>query len=354
MAGRHHRVLIEVAQAQQDAEIIPPGVARALRVAGPPLPERWRYWEEELRHETAAFVAAQAERIEDDRARSLIYLGMTSSNLQDTSDAIVWTQILGRFRKLAALIPASPQNADGQRVGRTHGQQAEVVRVMAVYERFRRDLSQALERLIHEPLLASLGGPVGEYSPQLTPEIAELAAWRLGVELDLHPTQTASRHRVGVVAANLVHVIGACEQLATHHRLSAITEIGEFREGFDAGVQKGSSVMPHKRNPIRSERICGLARVARGHLAAILETANTQWWERDLTNSSVERSAFWSLVNLTAFILDETTLVLREGAVQHPGVAEIRSWSGELTRRVLDGQDREEAYRDLQREAHDD
>ena len=352
--ARYHRVLVAVAQAQEDARVFSNPVAQALEHAGPPTVEAWLTWERRYRHDTAGFVQAQRDRLTGSRTRSLIYLGMTSSNLIDCADALAWQRVQSRLSELVQeicdLSPWDPR----RRMGRTHGRAAEPVPINRVYDRMIRDLQRSFEMLVQTPLMGALAGPVGQFNMVLNPEIARAVADALQIPMDMLPTQTSSRFRMGQAAMGLVQLIGACEQIATHHRLQSISEIDEFREVFVEGTQKGSSVMPHKRNPMVSERICGLARVARGYLAPVLETANTQWWERDLTNSSVEREAFWPLVNLAVYILEQTLDVLGAGQTNAPRaldpeiIPQTLTPSEELIQRVLDGEDHEHVYRDIQ------
>ena len=348
--ARYHRVLVEVARAQQEAGVFDEDVAAAIENVGPPSPETWKAWESHYHHETAGFVQAQRERIWGQRERSLVYLGMTSSNLQDCADAMVWQQVRSRLSELVqGILDLSPWDPR-RRMGRTHGRAAEPVPINRVYDRMIRDLQRSFEMLVQTPLMGALAGPVGQYNAALSPEIARAVADNLRIPMDMLPTQTSSRFRVGQAAMGLVQLIGACEQIATHHRLQSISEIDEFREAFAEGTQKGSSVMPHKRNPMISERICGLARVARGYLSAILETAHTQWWERDLTNSSVEREAFWPLASLAVYILEQTLDVLSAGQTYSPWSLdpETPTPSEELVERVLSGEDPEHVYREIQ------
>lgn len=352
LARTYNRVLVEVARAQQDKGIFDEPVAHLLEQAQAPTLEAWKAWEARYRHETAGFVQAQRELIRYPRSRDLVYLGMTSSNLQDCADALVWDQAHKQIRDTAIDCAEVALFVEGQwqdRDGRTHGRLAQPVPAHRMYQRFRRDLYRDTRRLQSDALWGSLGGPVGTGNQALTEDVVSLVEDRLEVPIDLLATQTSSRHQLAVVATNLVHLIGTCEQLATHHRLESISGVDGFAEGFAEG-QRGSSVMPHKRNPIRSERICGLARVARGHLQAILETANTQWWERDLTNSSVERTAFWDLVSLTLFILTETTRILESGRVTLPEPPELveEPTADELVRRVLQGESHSAVYTEIQ------
>lgn len=356
-ARRHHRVLCSLAAAQQRAEVFTEDVHGSLVQAGPPSVEAWIAWEFRYRHQTAGFVQAQRELIRDPRHRDLVYIGLTSSNLQDCSDALLWQQATQEIALASVDCLQAVRELEGlhrDRSGRTHGRYAAPVALWRVYARFARDLTDDIERLFAEPLLGSLGGPVGDGNDALIPPVLEMVEADLEIEIDRMSTQTSSRHRLGVAAANLTHLVGTCEQLATHHRLESISGIDGFAEGFAEG-QKGSSVMPHKRNPIRSERICGLARVARGHQQAVQETANTQWWERDLTNSSVEREAFWSLAGLTLYILQETRGVLRSCTLtpDFDWAAAGEPTADELIRRVLQGENHEAVYREIQGRTHD-
>ncbi len=357
LATNYNKVLQAVARAQQACHVFDHDVHNLLLAAGPPSISLWTKHEDRLRHQTAGFIEAQREHILSRypyarREADLIYLGLTSSNLLDCADAASWKLARTEIQEMARQAEEAAQEIEGRykdRPGRTHGRFAAPVAVGRVYDRFCRNLQQDRARLDFDSLWGSLGGPVGEGNDALPPQVVELVARELSITIDPYATQTSSRHQFGVVAAALVQMVGTCEQLATHHRLESISGIDGFAEGFAEG-QRGSSVMPHKRNPMRSERVCGLARVARGHLAAILETANTQWWERDLTNSSVERTAFWSLASLTLYLLQETRDILREGTLT-PSL-DWAAWgeptADELTRRVVQGESHEAVYREIQ------
>lgn len=272
-------------------------------------PAAWAAREQLVAHETAAFVDLVRDQLPDHRHQ--VYVGLTSSNLQDTAEAHLW-QVgwwpLLRLR-MAALIQAwSGSNLPtGDRPARTHGRDTElVVPKAAIYQRSAANLRSLIARLENTPLRANLGGPVGQYSKFLPRPQAHVAADKLGLSLDPHGTQIADRHQMATIACALTQVVGVLEQVATVHRLSAISGVDMYLEHHVTPEQKGSSSMPHKRNPVTSEQICGLARVARANLSVILETSYTQWWERDLTNSSVERTAWRDLVVLTDYLLART------------------------------------------------
>lgn len=280
---------------------------------------RYQQLAQEFNHETAGFVAAWRELLPEE-LRPYGYLGMTSSNLIDCARAIAAREFTRRvvdyFEDVfePALIEKIYELDEATRAGRTHGQVAAPVFVQSVYETALDRIHRILRDLTRSLPPGALMGPVGNPDQRALPlPVRESVGHCLRIDLDRFPTQIADRQRWTSWAFQLYQLIAACEQVATHHRLESISGIDRFSEKFEDGVQRGSSSMPHKRNPIRSERICGLSRVARGHLMALLETVTCSWWERDLTNSSVEKTALADLVDLTGFILQETAEVVQAG-----------------------------------------
>ena len=277
---------------------------------------RYEYLANKFKHETAGFVAAWREQLPKD-LRPYGYLGMTSSNLIDCSMALAARQVTVNLMYYARTatqptVRVAWDKLFGRvREGRTHGQTAAPVRRNAVYEAFSARLDYVLNALGESVPPGALRGPVGEPDKRVLPDsVQQVVSSRLNIRLDRNATQIANRQEWLAWAFQLYQLIGVCEQLATHHRLESLSGIERFSEKFEEGTQKGSSSMPHKHNPIRSERICGLARVARGSFIALMETFTSSWWERDLTNSSVEKIALTQLVDLAGFILTETTEVL--------------------------------------------
>src|SRR5699024_1555236 len=222
------------------------------------------------------------------------------------------------------------------REGRTHGQIAAPVHVEDSYLRFWDHLQMSLAQLNDTgggP--GALDGPTGLPHPVILPV-------RVGRAVAAHLASDVRTH----------HPTSLCgEQPATYDRLESTNAITRFQDTFAQGVQKGSSSMPHKVNPIRSERICGLARVARGHLMALSETATTGWWERDLSNSSVEHTALVDLAHLAGFCLTETFAILDGMVLKEPGKLDPRSLSHHLmVEAQLNGEDPDTAYRQIQQE----
>lgn len=310
-------------------------------------------------HEITAWVAAWRSTLPAHFV-PYSYLGLTSSNLIDCARAIAMEQVIRETDRIVDRILRITDELGNQlkgnlREGRTHGQAAAPVEQSAVYTRFSHRLVEGMHFLYDNRPPGALGGPTGNPDQRVLDDgVRSYMAQALGISIDPFPTQVADRQRWLVFAQGLTRIIGTCEQLATHHRLESISSIDRFQESFNEGYQRGSSSMPHKRNPIRSERICGLARVARGHLHSLAESATNSWWERDLTNSSVERIAWYELVGLTGFILDETRQILAYGEVKATDLTDIGDFEEhiqshhDLITRQLDGQDPDDAYREIQ------
>lgn len=353
---RHHLAVANTVMRQQARlKIIPESAADHLpQVVAD---QRAQHWAAEYKHETAGWVQAWREVLPD-KALPYSYLGLTSSNLIDCSFAIATTEvnrrISGYISDQVALINRVLRTTDGWvREGRTHGQIAAPVNVGNTYRRFWTQIHTSLAHLNGTGgVPGALGGPTGQPHLEVLPQqLVEAVAEDLGIDIDTKPTQIADRLQWLDWAYALYRIIACCEQLATYHRLESINGIDRFQEKFAQGVQKGSSSMPHKVNPIRSERICGLARVARGHLMALSETATTGWWERDLSNSSVEKTALVDLAHLAGFCLTETFEILDGMVLKESGKLDPRSLSHHLmVEAQLNGKDPDTAYRQIQQE----
>lgn len=317
--------------------------------------DRWTEIEADVHHETAAWVQAWREVV----PASVVpytYLGMTSSNLQDCAFALMANDLVEKFTNMVANIKVelnhlALNNETKLRAGRTHGQFAHPVCMSEIYHRTAVELDVSAYRLSKSRPLGALGGPTGNpLSDVLTDEVLSNVSFSLDIYLDPHPTQVASRLQLNRFAQEVYNLGAVVEQLAVFHRLESLSGIERFQEGFDASRHKGSSSMPHKINPRRSERICGLARVNRGNLQAVTETCSTLWWERDLSNSSVERVALRDLICTTAFMMQETWEILRTSTVSE-GVEIMPDYVWDHKRLVgaqLRGEDPEQAYRELQ------
>lgn len=316
--------------------------------------EAWEHHEQQLNHEVAAWVAAWREYLPRE-VRPYTYMGLTSSNMIDTARALEAQTISATLnRQVSTLVTEidlkTHRFRDHYREGRTHGQLAYPVPMTLVYDRACRDLYDMMDR-VHQSLpMGALSGPTGNPHPVvLSAAVRHQTAAELGVSIDDLASQVASRVHFQAWCQAVYNLLAVCEQLATYHRLESIAGIDRFREGFRQGVQKGSSSMPHKRNPARSERICGLARVARGHLHALSESATTLWWERDLSNSSTERLSYYGLVEIVSFALQEMIDIIRDSEITPPlSIPEVARTSDRLINAQLRGEDPDEAYYRIQ------
>jgi adenylosuccinate lyase len=257
-----------------------------------PSPQRVAEIERTTNHDVAAFVQAASEPI--GRAGRWIHFGLTSSDLLDTGLALQLREagriILAKVEELLAVVKSRAiEHRDTICIGRTHGVHAEPTTFGHKLALWAFELDRDRSRLRAADLAVSVGkisGVVGTYS-QVDPAVEEYVCAQLG----LRPAEAASQVIPRDVHAEFVWALAATaatlEKIALEIRHLARTEVREVEEPFGPG-QKGSSAMPHKRNPVMSERICGLARVVRANLNAALEDV-ALWHERDISHSSVER-----------------------------------------------------------------
>jgi adenylosuccinate lyase len=243
-------------------------------------------------HDTAAFVDVLSESAGP--AGRWIHFGLTSSDVLDTGLALQIRRaaalILPDSRRLvAALAARAREHVDTLCVGRTHGIHAEPTTfgIKLAGFAFEADRNaRRLERSFAQAAVGAISGAVGTYSAT-SPEFEARVLARLDLEREPVSTQVVARDRHAELLESIALAGAGLERFATELRHLARTEVGEVREPFGAG-QKGSSSMPHKRNPIKSEQVAGLARVLRGNASAGLEDV-TLWHERDISHSSVER-----------------------------------------------------------------
>jgi adenylosuccinate lyase len=261
--------------------------------AAPPTPERVAEIERRTNHDLAAFVDAVGEGL-DPEGRRWLHYGLTSSDVIDTAlslqiregGALLLGGIDGAF---AAVVRRAEEHRTTLQIGRTHGVHAEPTTFglkLAGWafelDRGRRRLARALEEL----RIGKLSGAVGTYAAT-DPELERIACERLGLEPAPVSTQILQRDRHAELLSALAVLASSLDTFALEVRHLARTEVREVEEPFAAG-QKGSSAMPHKRNPIICERVCGLARVIRGNVVPALENV-ALWHERDISHSSAER-----------------------------------------------------------------
>ena len=301
--------------------------------------QRIKEIEHEVRHDVIAFTTSVAESIGPE-ARYLHY-GLTSSDVVDTALALQLkeaSEIL--VQDLTSLIEVLKRRAyefkDTVMMGRTHGIHAEPItfglKLTVWYEEARRNLNR-LRHAIDNVLVGKLSGAVGTFA-HLDPEIEESVCKRLGLDHDLVSTQVVQRDRHAEFLAALAIIAGSLEKIATEIRGLQRTEVREVEEYFAPG-QKGSSAMPHKRNPVTCEQICGLARLVRSNLQAGLENI-ALWHERDISHSSVERVILPDSTILVDYLLDKTTNLIENMRVypkrmlENLGLMKGLTFSGQL------------------------
>jgi adenylosuccinate lyase len=313
-------------------------------------------------HDTAAFVDVVQERIGAPEG-SWIHYGLTSSDVVDTALCSQLTKaadllLEASAQLVASLVRRAEETIDVPVVGRTHGMHAEPTTFGAKFALFalaaERDRVR-LERARAAVAVGKLSGAVGTYS-NIDPAVEEFVCERLGL-VPVPATQVIARDRHAELLWACAAVGATIEHLATEVRHMARSEVGEVEEAFRPG-QKGSSAMPHKRNPVLSERLCGLARVLRGYLSAGLEDV-ALWHERDISHSSVERIILPDACQLALYVLRKATELV-DGLVINAARALANLNEGSLglvySQSVLlalvdHGMVRDDAYRIVQRAA---
>jgi len=347
--------------------VVPAEAARALEEhAAVPAPERVAELEATLHHDTAAFVDAVAEGLAAaglaEEGRWLHY-GLTSSDVVDTALALQVREagaliLAGLDGALAAVAARAEEHRTTLQMGRTHGVHAEPTTFglkLAGWafelDRARRRVARALE----EMRVGKLSGAVGTYAAT-DPELERIACERLGLEPAPTSTQILQRDRHAELLAALAVAASSLDTFALEVRHLARTEVAEVQEPFGRG-QKGSSAMPHKRNPVVAERICGLARVVRANALVGLENV-ALWHERDISHSSAERVVLPDSFLALDYMLDRFTWLMEGLVVRAERMRGNLEASHYLffSQRVLlalveAGLPRDEAYRLVQRHA---
>jgi len=355
---------VELAALDGWAEVgaVPRGAAVAIRRrAIPPSPERVAEIEEVTQHDVAAFVDAVAGDLGAD-GRWLHY-GLTSSDVLDTALALQVREagqliLEGIERALEAVARRAEEHRETVMVGRTHGVHAEPITFGAKLagwafevERDRERVARALEGM----RVGKLAGAVGTYAGG-DPEVERIACERLGLVPEPAATQVVPRDRHAELLSTLALCTSSLERFATEIRHLARTEVGEVQEPFGRG-QKGSSAMPHKRNPVVAERICGLARIVRA--AALVGFENVPLWhERDISHSSAERVVLPDAFLALDYMLDRFAWLVEGLIVDEERMrSNLEASHGlvfsqrVLTALVAGGLARDEAYRLVQRHA---
>jgi len=318
--------------------------------------------ESRVGHDVIAFLTVLGESIGQPEAR-YVHLGMTSQDLNDTAMAVQMVEsarLIGR--DLHAVREAAAELAIKHRrtlmAGRTHGIVAEPITFGFKVAGWVAELDRSIARLEAAAEDAGVGrvsGAVGTHAT-VDPRVEEHVCGELGLKVDIVSTQVVARDRHAGFMAALAAVAGTLERIATEIRHLQRSEVGEAFEPFGK-EQKGSSAMPHKRNPVLTERVCGLARVVRGHMVTAFENT-ALWHERDISHSSAERVVFPDACAAVDYMAIEMNKVLRGLEVRPDRMLANLQFAGGVvySQRVLlalveSGMSREDAYLIVQKAA---
>jgi len=337
---------------------VPPEAVEKIRSATFDI-ERIKEIEARVGHDVIAFLTSVNESVGQPDAR-YVHLGLTSSDVVDTALAVQLRESgeailvdLRRVRHTAAELAVRHRRT--LMVGRTHGIHAEPITFGFKVAGWVAELDRGIARLetaTREVSAGKLSGAVGTHAA-LDPRVEEYVCYRLGLEVDPVSTQIVSRDRHASFMNALAVVAGSMERIALEIRHLQRSEVAEALEPFGA-EQKGSSAMPHKRNPILTERICGLARLVRGYAGVALENMPL-WHERDISHSSAERVIFPDACSVVDFVAQQLAEVLAGLDVRADRMARNLDAGGgvvysqrALLALVESGMSREDAYRVVQ------
>jgi adenylosuccinate lyase len=341
--------------------VVPKGAAARIRKKARFSVARIRKIEREVKHETIAFLSSVAEYVGGD-ARYL-HVGMTSSDVMDTAFALQLKEasaiLLDDVKDLIKVLRRQAfKYKNVPMIGRTHGVHAEPItfglKIALWHEEMKRNLER-LQRAAADVSVGKISGAVGTYA-QISPKVEAYVCKKSGLRAAPVSNQIIQRDRHAFFFATLAVIAGSLEKFAVEIRHLQRTEVQEVEEPFTAG-QKGSSAMPHKRNPVLSENISGLARLMRSYALAALEDV-ALWHERDISHSSVERVIAPDATILLDFMLRRITYVIGNLAVYPENMRRNLQKSGGaifservLLRLVDKGIARDQAYRMVQRHA---
>jgi len=341
--------------------IVPAAAAEAIRSRGAFDLDRIHAIEAEVKHDVIAFTTAVAEKVGPESR--WLHFGLTSNDVVDTAQALQIKAASAILRQdierlLTTLKARALEFKNTPTIGRTHGQHAEPttfgLKILNWYAEMLRN-QQRFEAAAEQMRVGKLSGAVGAFG-HIKPEQEERICARLGLAPAPVATQVIQRDRHAFYIATLAVITATLDKIATEVRHLQRTEVREAEEFFSE-KQKGSSAMPHKRNPIVSEQISGLSRVVRANSQAALENV-ALWHERDISHSSVERIILPDSTILTDYLLDKTTNLIEKLQVSPARMQKNLESTGGLIfsgQLLLDlaeaGMSREDAYRLVQKHA---
>jgi adenylosuccinate lyase len=355
------KVEIAATETLAEAGIVPKAAAKAIRDRADFKVERINQIEAEVRHDVIAFTTAVAEFVGPESR--WFHYGLTSNDVVDTAQALLIGEasaiIAADLRQLEkALHKRAWEFKDTPMIGRTHGIHAEPItfgfKLANWYAEVQRDIER-FDRAAEEMRVGKFSGAVGTFA-HLSPELEEKMCARLGIKTATGSSQVIQRDRHANYLATLAVIACTLDKIATEIRHLQRTEVREAEEYFSE-KQKGSSAMPHKRNPVTSEQISGLARVVRSNAQAGFENV-ALWHERDISHSSVERVILPDSTTLVDYTLNKTTNLIDTMFVYPARMkANLEStgglvFSGQLLLDLVEhGVSREDAYRMVQSHA---
>jgi adenylosuccinate lyase len=353
------RVELEVCEVLAERGCIPPQSMEMIRTKANFSLARIREIENVTHHDLIAFTTSVAEHVGPDSR--YIHWGLTSTDVVDTAQALQLRDVNDRIlAAIDAFLEAVKKQAQEHRktlmMGRTHGVHAEVttfgLKLAVWYDEMRRN-RERMTRAAEIMRVGKISGAVGTFA-HLDPELEVEVCRRLGLEAARISTQTLQRDRHSEYVATLAIIGASLEKFATEIRHLQRTEVREVEEPFAAG-QKGSSAMPHKRNPVKSEQVCGLSRLLRGYAVTAMENA-ALWHERDISHSSAERVILPDATAVLCYMLRLMTRIVGglavypERMLKNMELTRGLAYSGQL---LLDltrkGVAREDAYAWVQR-----
>ena len=344
----------------EELKIAEAGIAKKIRKAEISKEEVYKQ-EKITNHDLASFVDILQKKVGE--GSNWVHYGLTSSDIVDSANSLLIIQSIEIAQELILdllkeLKLKAIKNKDTKIIGRTHGVYAEETFLGNIFGNWYLEIKRSLDRVERAKVSIAYGklsGPVGNHTV-VTEEMEEITLEKLGLKPEIFASQIVSRDRYAEVFTSLSILASTYERISTNLRSYQRSEISEMYEPFKDG-QKGSSAMPHKKNPIGSERITGLARIVRGYTLSGLENM-VLWNERDISNSSVERIALPDCFNLICFMTSELTSIISDLVINYEQIeinlnnAKSKTMSQQILSHLVNvGIDRGEAYKVIQEES---